>query len=668
MVIVKRFIGILVFLSIVFLHVVPRPTYAQVPLDTVLGRVKDYLSQQLGRDFIVVEYTYALRTWPDASLGCPEPGRSYPQEEVRGYQWTLKINNDPTTYELRSNLDGTLIVLCTPIDRTLNINYLEHQTETFVVPYPDSWLAVPDVTNNSVLIAPNGVKVCDQPGMRVTYRPSVGSADLLLNETILMAGVVQAMGVRTAIGTTGTTLTVLYQTPCDTLLLQYRTSAVMVPASGSGFLIEQWTPLTNYEQWATNFLYMLENFQAFGIRVGGGVVQAAPSVTVDDYPLAFTFVEDIYVGTLGDLPGAAMTFGGLPQRRGAAFSQDAEFVAYIDRDNLSNSDRLEIAAGVARSRIIATGIAPRFPLSWSTQTSMLAYLVTPQVVDADAPTITYEIYTVIGTGENRERKGAITINQNCSLPENPYQTERLYWQETGDNGNALTFVWLPDGRFLYSMNCDGSGLAIWNPATNAVQVLGEGLRRAAITTDRMRVAALDENGALIIVNLTSGEITPITLEDTLDQLAWSADGTMLYYSVLMPTEVVMLDDPANEARAQSILGRFPYTSVMNIISLMGYDFATETSRLMWQGQGYAIGRMFGVSGNGGVVFSLVPSDRSYLEAFLQNLDTTELRFRLPETQIYWLSPDSVEPRLLLVGSQPVLGSQIPSWRLSAPPE
>lgn len=48
--------------------------------------------------------------WPDSSLGCPEPGRSYAPIILSGYRVTLAVNDDERTH--RVHVVGTQAVVC----------------------------------------------------------------------------------------------------------------------------------------------------------------------------------------------------------------------------------------------------------------------------------------------------------------------------------------------------------------------------------------------------------------------------------------------------------------------------------------------------------------------------------------------------------------------------
>ena len=76
------------------------------PPDTVIQAALDAASSQLGvpTDNLIVVMT-AQRDWPDASLGCPEPGRTSAQVIIPGY--VVTIDTDDLATEVQVNTDTT---------------------------------------------------------------------------------------------------------------------------------------------------------------------------------------------------------------------------------------------------------------------------------------------------------------------------------------------------------------------------------------------------------------------------------------------------------------------------------------------------------------------------------------------------------------------------------
>ena len=62
-------------------------------------RAQADLAEKLGASVEQVEFVrMAPRTWPDASLGCPEPGKVYAKAATQGYMITLKHRDRSFTY------------------------------------------------------------------------------------------------------------------------------------------------------------------------------------------------------------------------------------------------------------------------------------------------------------------------------------------------------------------------------------------------------------------------------------------------------------------------------------------------------------------------------------------------------------------------------------------
>ena len=82
------------------------PVTGEVPAD-VMARVRSELAAKVGQAAAAtatVELAQAV-TWPDGSLGCPQPGMMYTQMVVPGYQLVLAV--DGTKYDYRIGQGGT---------------------------------------------------------------------------------------------------------------------------------------------------------------------------------------------------------------------------------------------------------------------------------------------------------------------------------------------------------------------------------------------------------------------------------------------------------------------------------------------------------------------------------------------------------------------------------
>lgn len=660
MVSVLRFARHVLLVFIVFLLIIPQSdsAIAQSP-ERALERVQDYFRGQYGRDYVLVRWTYQVQAWTDTSLGCPQPTVVYDEETIQGYNFTLEISDDDQSYELHSNLDGSTVVLCTPIDRANLVAYRTYQNGVYLVDYPQSWQIVENDNLSEVIISPSGEDDCEEVGLKIVQQPFFGDAATMLDDAIREAGLVQNIGLQAPVGDSETALTMIYQAACGSVIRQYRVSAFPDPTTGFGTVILQWSPVQEFAEWAEVYLDILQSFNLLNgetvVENGGNVVDVDRLLA--GYPVAHVFVQDIFIGEYGDLPGYAITSSADRSRRGLKFSSDGQYLAYIEPDFINGGERLEVGTINAPRITISPELVPDFPATWSPNTTTLAFLTPSEDEDGEF----LNVYTSTLTDvDNQPLLGQIPYIDDCDEQNTPYVSERLYWRETGVGGNSFTFEWLPDDRFLFTMRCDGNGLAIWNPSDNSVEVLGENLRRATLAADRTQLAAIDENRGVHLVNLQTGTLTPLVLDFPADQVALSMDGRKLYYTNLFPSEDLVIDDPSVETTTTAVLGTFPYESRQNTVSILEFNLAMGDSTTVWQGQAFAVGRMVPAPNNAGVLFSLIPSDREYALAFIEQVDVTTLRFSRPETELYWLYPAASEAQLIAVASQPIIASAIPS--------
>jgi WD40 repeat protein len=87
--------------------------YAQ----TVPDAINDALADLSARAGVTItldglsDWQWTQQTYPDASLGCPQPGQTYAQEPTNGYRFLLTYNG--VTYDYRVSTDRTHLILCT---------------------------------------------------------------------------------------------------------------------------------------------------------------------------------------------------------------------------------------------------------------------------------------------------------------------------------------------------------------------------------------------------------------------------------------------------------------------------------------------------------------------------------------------------------------------------
>jgi Tol biopolymer transport system component len=88
-------------------------TLAQSEPTAIVDAALRDLSQHLGRTLTrgtVDNWTWEQIDFPDASLGCPQPGQTYAQAVTRGYKLTFIVNG--TAYDYRATNNGQVLFLC----------------------------------------------------------------------------------------------------------------------------------------------------------------------------------------------------------------------------------------------------------------------------------------------------------------------------------------------------------------------------------------------------------------------------------------------------------------------------------------------------------------------------------------------------------------------------
>ena len=99
-------------------HTSPLPDPASSPIqppsespDQVVVAAKQYLADELGvASDEIAAIAIEPAQWPDASLGCPEPGKAYAQVITLGYRIVLEA--EQKEYELHTDQSGQAIVIC----------------------------------------------------------------------------------------------------------------------------------------------------------------------------------------------------------------------------------------------------------------------------------------------------------------------------------------------------------------------------------------------------------------------------------------------------------------------------------------------------------------------------------------------------------------------------
>jgi len=652
----QKWIGIGLVCALLLGGMIPTAR-AQEDVERARFNAQQWLLRTLGKPgLILVEYTFTGTSWPDTSMGCPAAGETYQPETVHGYSWTFLFDN-LVRYEVHSNLDGTMAVLCSSTNVAPDVRLTTYSTPAFTILVPEPWLVFANADKSEVLFAPQASDECDQPGMRVRVLGRVASGvtpDRLIDDYLDEGGYTDSPTARTAAGSFGRTAE--FESACDALTRRWRISAFV--QYGSAYQVEQWAPGDAFGDWAELFANMVNQFTPAGASAAlpgepadepgpepGAEEAAEPSGPVElaGLPMAHVFVGDIFIGALNEIPGRSVTTVPTWERRFLTFSPDGLRLAFVD---VTNAELRVIDTTGGRSpRRVATEIDPAFPPAWSPDGSRIAYVVPPSEDGA----VAYEIRAAPVGGGEPEALGTFALGGECA-PVSDDPADAAYFAEAGPGGHDPVLAWLPGDLFLVSTRCDG-GLGVLSLAENQVTELGADLIDGALAPDRARFAARTPEGVAIL-DFRTWERTNLGLGEGVGQVAWSADGATVYAALAQPADSLTLDGAADRARGEEVFGFWPVTIHVNDLTLVAVDLETRRERVLWQGQGRGIGRIAPAPDGSGLLFALVPSGALVADVFRSGGDAFALRENWPATGLYWLGAGETTARLLAYSGQP----------------
>jgi len=619
---------------------------AQTDVETVRAVVQQWLLQTLGKPgLILVEYTYSSTSWPDSSLGCPVPGQAITPGLVPGYRWDFTFDN-MVRYEVHSGLGGTPAVLCGSVNIAPDVRMSTYAGRDFSILVPDSWLVFATGSDAETLFAPGPSTDCALPGMAVTALGRVAAGvtpDQLLDEYLDSVGRSDSPTSRQPAGTAGRSTR--YETPCDGGTRGWRVSAFV--QLGSAYRVLQWAPGAEFDPWDIRFENMLSQFSPAGAAAPAeGSADSAAVAERPALPLALRFAGDVFLGALNDVPGRSLTSVPTFDRRYLSFAPNGLLLAYVDASN-GELRAMDTAAGLSPRRV-AQKVDARFPPAWSADSTRIAYVSSNGAQEGADGTL-LAIDAVPALGGDAERLATFTFSDDCaSLSADP--ADDPIAGEAGPGDGAATLVWLPDGRFIVSTHCAG-GLVMLAPATGEAQPLDADLLSAVIAPDGARLAARTGIG-IALLDVASGQRDDLPADSAVRALTWTADGTALLYATETLVDQVTLDDPAEQADAETVFGRWPVEVGVYDLALVRLDVASGAQTLLWRGQGRAVGRIAPAPDGSGVLFSIVPSGLALVEAFRAGGDALALRAAQPQPALYWLAEGAPSAVLLAYAGQP----------------
>ncbi|MEP7284178.1 MAG: hypothetical protein ABI947_00255, partial [Chloroflexota bacterium] len=640
---------------VISLGLVLAPVTAQEDVSDALKKAVAFLSQKLGKPITSLDtYSYSNATFADASLDCPEDGKVYSPGAVPGYKFLLTVRG--VSYDVHISTDKTLIALCTDTAIKQPSTLTLFRNPQFSIAYPDGW-RVSDRTTE-IYFGLGVAPICSQPGMSVTLLGPITdkTPDDLLDgyKQNPNATGAQFDPTRTSLGSVGRS--VGFVAPCaDGSVRQSRVTTFVT--YGRGFRVWQFAPQSAYSQWADIYAKIIEQFSASA----GSPNSTNPIVLPSRSPLALiahVFAGNIYVGALTNLPGTPITTDAASDHnyRSVVVSPTGTTVAFIDPDDATLYSAS--AKGGMPPHKLADKLVPGYPAAFKADGSEVAYVIDSGTKAKDGTHPLYTLMAVEADGSSPRKIGDITATQANCTSNTTDPAEQLYWSAAGTNGNGLLLAWTRSGTLYYSLGCDGIGVGQIGEDGSKQDVTNDKLRRVRVAPDGTQllgIAGDDTAAKLVRFNLSDRSSSEIPTTATPDQVGWSPDGKVLYYSTATSKKALTLDAADQKDRGLKAFAVWPFQTKLYTTSLHGIDLSTSVDVPLYGQDGRAIVNIAPSPDGAGMLFLVVQDASALVEGFQNNVSASDLRRDAPSVMLYWLPLPPGRAQLIAMTLDPVWG-------------
>ncbi len=361
--------------------------------------------------------------------------------------------------------------------------------------------------------------------------------------------------------------------------------------------------------------------------------------------------ELIYIDAMGEITVLLEDYSGFAWRAPVWFTyEDAPAVAALNTE----TGVLHVFPVNGESLIVQL-VEPVFdaPVTFSADGTQVYYLTEENAVPSEtAPLVQRPIYVQdVAPDSEPTAVGMTRYGVGCGGGSS-FPMYGVRNQEIGYTANPKVFD-LTDFGFIYSSNCVGSGLNLFDVDEEVDYQLVDTLHRATISPDGTAIAGLTD----VVDRVNEGSIALRVLDietDTFntyqplmnpDQIAWSSMGDAIFYSTRQLGELFLPElsevelAQLNELTFDQFADGIPSYEV----EVRRYDLATgEDRQITTFDNVWAIGRMFQVGDN--LYVSTIPDGSEWLRTLTTAEDVDMNDFEAVQS----LAEAAVQPQLSVV--------------------
>lgn len=368
---------------------------------------------------------------------------------------------------------------------------------------------------------------------------------------------------------------------------------------------------------------------AFGLIVSTFV--HAQSEITEDAPLFAAVVDNqlqIYPHDGNQITVAEGGVLGFPFIR---WSPDQQYLAYVAYSPENAPQLFVYSVADNTSTLLVDTIETGFPISFSTDGTRVIYAAFNEESDFQNGIYKVDLIWIAvtddGTDDTAVSLGTIDLGVGCGGGSN-IPADWVYNEETeGFGGFSLVLEESGFGGFLHSADCGGSTTRLFNPQSMEDVLVSENFGRVKLSPDRSKAVGIEFNvrmendqvireSRLLLVDLETLEITELPNSAEPEQLTWSADSSVVFYSAKEQTSDLYADLEAEQRTALDTATGFSYGSIPAYTSsIYRVDIASGVETQVYSGDGYAVGRMFAAE-DGTLYFSLIPNLQGWIDALV----------------------------------------------------